>query len=193
MTRIAKTVGAATRQIVGLLATRNELDWSLASIFYAWSTTSDGDEDAHKIHVLSQSKLPGFSKPQKIRAYRDAYVRALDEGIVADVRPGDEIVIPTATFQTYYDRTDFRIKQKSTPKAKSIQGERQPRVDNNPVIGGKAPRVSSNLERAERILQEVNVMLKAESDKNGIAYQTLKLLKMQAENAVNAYKVAGKS
>lgn len=36
-------------------------------------------------------------------------------------------------------------------------------------------------------------MIKAESDKNGIAYQTLKLLKMQAKNAVNAYKVAVKS
>lgn len=191
MTAVAKTTAALKKQLSGALKTRNENDWTLAAIFYAWSEgVSDG------IGILAAIKIPGFASESKVRGYRDAYARAIEEGIVLDVRPGDEIVIPTSTFQIYFERTDFKVKQnikneqKRNGKARSIQGERQPRVDNNPVIN--PPRVSSNLERAQRVVHEIDVMIKAESDKKGIAYQTLSLLKMQAENAVNVYKTAVK-
>jgi hypothetical protein len=186
MTTIAKTPAALAKQLRQLTDTRNDLDWKIAGTIYAWTTT-DQRVDRHKVQVFAAMKLPGFASAVKVKAYLDAYQRAIDEGIVPIVQPGDQLNVPSATFQTYYDRTDYRAAAKAS-KAKSIQGERQ--KETATPVATTPPRVSSVTENIERALRELDAALRKERGKNTVGVQQLQLAHLSVENALNAYRKA---
>ena len=200
--KIATTPAGIQKQLKQIWADENEIKWTQAALIYA---LVDKISEQPKIRSFSAAviaaagaKIPGFSAATKVRSYYQVWEKAIEIGIASPVGTGSEIVLPSDTFDNYFGDTPHAKKLSQAKNSSSVAEHSVPKPrgyasakEAHEAI--KAPRVSSNLERAERILQEVNVMIMAESDKKGIAYQTLSLLKMQAENAVNAYKVAVKS
>jgi hypothetical protein len=96
--RVARTVVPRTIEgVAGLLVARK---WDKAAIVYAWTTPEESGGRPQKrvekstlynIKQFAALGITGLTDPDSVRAYRNNWVWAIEQGLADPVGPGDEI------------------------------------------------------------------------------------------------------
>lgn len=188
--KIATSTRGLATQLRSLYADENALRWQRAAIVYAYI-----ESGRTTIGEFAGMKLAGLRSMNTVTSHRQAWKAAVAQGIAKHVEPGDEVAIPSADFQTYWDATSSGRRNESrrntTP---SIQGERQPKMtDRSKDWTASEPRptrTASPRENVEAALQNIKRALAKEKDGNSIRVAQLQLSKVQLENTLAAYEKA---